>query len=165
MTRPRQLPAIVAREVASAQLHLLEIDGAEVRDYVEKNLLYGKMKMEVYPQPDAFASIVSTMRIAKLVAEANGNVSLVRVIDGCENPLQAILRRHEAGAMQAAPLELATIHAVATRILDELPHMSDAELVCAYQLDKQFRTAARMAQAPKSRAQRRMEERQERRRS
>jgi len=165
MNRHRRIPAIVVRKVAGDQMHLIEIDGDEVRDYVEKNLLYGKMKMEAWPQPDAFASLVSTMRIAKLVAEANGNVSLVRVIDGCESPLQAILRRHEAGAMRADLLELATTPAVATRILEELQNMSSAELVCAYHGAKQYRMDSRAAQAPKSRAQRRLEERRERKRS
>lgn len=159
MTYSRRLPKIIRKHVSQAQAELIEADGDEVRDYIVKNLMYGRMCMEVSPSDEAFGSLVSALKIAKLVAESNAWPDMVRVIDGCEMPLQNILRRRNAGEMRAIGTELATISAACSRVLADLPRMANPDLVCAYYLDKNYRQAAREASVPKSRAERRAEER------
>ena len=151
MTRHRPsslLTRLVTRHRAPEITAEIADDAHQVRRYISENLLLGKMCIEFAPSDKAFASIVSALRIAKLAAEAKSLPTLVRVIDGAEGPLQAILARHQAGAMRALNTELATLAAVCQVVLEELDRFDAPDLVLAYQLDRLYREAARQAQQP-----------------
>lgn len=138
----RLLARLVTRHRAPEIAREIAADAGEVRRYIEQNLLLGRMCLEHAPSGKAFASIVSALRVAKLAAEAKGLPTLVRVIDGAEGPLQAILARHQAGTLRALNTELATLSAVCQVVLGEIDRFAAPDLVLAYQLDRRYRAAA-----------------------
>ena len=141
----RLLARLLGQPDRTAQL--IAENAAEVRKYVEQNLLLGAMCLESAPSEHAFASIVSALRVAKLASEATGKADLVRVIDGCEGALQAILRRHEAGAMRATGLELVTLSGACRLVTEALPEFENADLVLAFELDRTYRKNQKRAAA------------------
>lgn len=134
---------VAAHPEIGTREYLVGKDAAEVRSYVRQNLLYGLMCLEHAPSDKAFGSIVSALRVAKCCAETDPALhDLQRIVEGCEGPLAAILRRHEAGRMYALSLDLATLHGAASRVLDALHTIPDADLICAYELDALYRRGA-----------------------
>ena len=135
-------PAAAHPEIGTRE-YLISKDAAAVRTYVRQNLLYGLMCLEHAPSDKAFSSVVSALRVTKCCSEALPTLhDLRRVVEGCEGPLAAILRRHEAGRMYALSLDLATLHGAASRVLEALHTIPDADLICAYELDALYRRAA-----------------------
>lgn len=141
----RLLSRMLAGHSAPEARAAIATDAAEVRRYVEQNLLLGTMCLECYPSERAFSSVVSALRVAKLAAEATKKADLVRVIDGCEGPLRAILRRFEGGDIRATVFDLATLSAACQRVMDALGGFADTDLVLAYELDRVYRDRQRAA--------------------
>lgn len=134
---------VAAHPEIGTREYLVGKDAAEVRSYVRQNLLYGLMCLEHAPSDKAFGSVVSALRVAKCCTEADPALhDLQRVVEGCEGPLAAILRRHEAGRMYALSLDLTTLHSAASRVLEALHTIPDADLICAYELDALYRRGA-----------------------
>ena len=150
------IPSIIAKQIARDQMHLIEQDAAEVRQFITNNLLLGRMLLEAAPNQKGFDSICAAMRTCYLIADARGDKSLLRVIEGCERPMVAILERCEAhGEVKPLQLELATIVAASNRALDALDDFSDTDLVIAHSQWHAEQMEARLAVAPKNRAARR----------
>lgn len=150
------IPFLIAKQIARDQMHLIEHDAAEVRQFITNNLLLGRMLLEAAPNQKGFDSICAAMRTCYLIADARGDKSLLRVIEGCERPMVAILERCEAhGEVKPLQLELATIVAASNRALDALDDFSDTDLVIAHSQWHAEQMKARLAVAPKNRAARR----------
>lgn len=150
------IPFLIAKQIARDQMHLIEHDAAEVRQFITNNLLLGRMLLEAAPNQKGFDSICAAMRTCYLIADARGDKSLLRVIEGCERPMVAILERCEAhGEVKPLQLELATIVAASNRALDALDDFSDTDLVIAHSQWHAEQMEARLAVAPKNRAARR----------
>ena len=150
------IPSLIAKQIARDQMHLIEQDAAEVRQFITNNLLLGRMLLEAAPNQKGFDSICAAMRTCYLIADARGDKSLLRVIEGCERPMVAILERCEAhGEVKPLQLELATIVAASNRALDALDDFSDTDLVIAHSQWHAEQMEARLAVAPKNRAARR----------
>lgn len=134
---------VAAHPEIGTREYLVGKDAAEVRAYIRQNLLYGLMCLEHAPSDKAFGSVVSALRVAKCCAETDPALhDLQRIVEGCEGPLAAILRRHDAGQMYALSLDLATLHSAAGRVLEALRAIPDADLIFAYELDALYRRAA-----------------------
>ena len=150
------IPSLIAKQIARDQMHLIEQDAAEVRRFITNNLLLGRMLLEAAPNQKGFDSICAAMRTCYLIAESRGDKTLMRVIEGCERPMVAILERFEAhGEVKPMQLELATIVAASNRALDDLEIFSDIDLVIAHSQWHAEQMEARLAVAPKNRAARR----------
>lgn len=150
------IPSLIALQIARAQMPLIEQDAEEVRRCITNNLLLGRLVLEADPNKTGFDSICVALRTCYLVAEANNDESLMRVIAGCEKPMKAIMDREiKTGTLSMLPLERATIMATSERVLTDLDGFNDTDLVLAYSHFKAEQMAARAAQAPKNRAARR----------
>lgn len=136
-------PAAAHPEIGTRE-YLISKDASAVRTYVRQNLLYGLMCLEHAPSEKSFGSVVSALRVAKCCAEIDPALhDLQRVVEGCEGPLGAILRRHEAGRMYALSLDLVTLHSATSRVLEALHTIPDSDLICAYELDALYRRGAK----------------------
>ena len=150
------IPSLIAKQIARDQMHLIEHDAAEVRRFITNNLLLGRMLLDAAPNQKGFDSICAAMRTCYLIADARGDKNLMRVIEGCERPMVAILERCEAlGEVKPLQLELATIVAASNRALDALDDFGDTDLVIAHSQWHADQMQARAAVAPKNRAARR----------
>ena len=149
-------PSLIAKQIARDQMHLIEHDASEVRRFITNNLLLGRMLLEAAPNQKGFDSICAAMRTCYLIADARGDKSLMRVIEGCERPMVAILERFEEhGEVKPLQLELATIVATSNRVLDAMDDFSDTDLVIAHSQWHAEQMQARAAVVPKNRAARR----------
>lgn len=150
------IPSLIAKQIARDQMHLIEHDAAEVRQFITNNLLLGRMLLEAAPNQKGFDSICAALRTCYLIAEARKDESLKRVIAGCERPMVAILERYETtGEIMPLQLELATVVAVSNRALDALDDFDDSDLVIAHAQYLAEQQEAKLSTAPKNRAARR----------
>ena len=56
------IPSLIAKQIARDQMHLIEQDAAEVRQFITNNLLLGRMLLEAAPNQKGFDSICAAMR-------------------------------------------------------------------------------------------------------
>lgn len=139
-------PPTAAHPYIGTDEHKLATDGTQIRAWLRRRLHMGIWRLELAPSADAIDNVIVGLRVSKLYAEANGLDTTVRIIDGCEGPLQAIKRRIDAGTPAARALELLTLQSAAHHLDELLPEIPDADLVCAYVLDQELRSKAQETQ-------------------